>query len=71
MYYITNITMNENRRLANRQELYEDVMRETGSRSAAEAADIAYEEYGLNKDANARRWPPNDTTLMTSADWVH
>ena len=25
----------------------------------------------LNTVSEARRWPPMDTTLMTSADWVH
>ena len=23
------------------------------------------------KNYHVRKWPPNDTTLMTSADWVH
>lgn len=31
---------------------------------------IAAQNAAAN-EFNARRWPPNDTTLMTSADWVH
>lgn len=43
---------------------------ETEDKRALQRGEAAMNSM-LNTVASAKRWPPNDTTLMTSADWVH